>query len=76
MIPFIITENGNIDNFAGGKVDAVYEADDQDFNFYEEQARELQAETSQSIITSVFKLLQVQGIKLEGGRLWESHQHH
>ena len=44
MAPFIITEDGDIDNFAGGKVDTIYQADDEYFDFFEEQARELQAE--------------------------------
>ena len=71
MTPFIITKDGDIDNFVGRKVDAIYQADEEYFNFFKEQTRELQAEKSQSIITSVFELLQV----LQGGRLWESHQH-
>ena len=68
MTHFIITEDGDIDNFVGGKVNTIYQADDQYFNFFKEQAKELQVEKSQSIITSVFELLQVLGIKLGGGR--------
>ena len=28
MTPFVITEEGDIDNFTGGKMEAVYQADD------------------------------------------------
>ena len=75
MTPFIITEDGNINNFVGGKVDDIYQADDQYFDFFKEQVKDLQVEKSLSIITSVFELLQVLGIKLEGGRLQGSHQY-
>ena len=62
MMPFIITKDGDIDKFKGGKMDSIYQADDQYFNFFEEQVKELQAEKSQGIITSIFELLQVVGI--------------
>ena len=75
MTPFIIIEGGDIDNFTGGQVDAIYQADDQHFGFFKEQVKELQVEKSQSIITNVFELLQVLGIKLGGGKLWECHKH-
>ena len=54
MTPFIITEDGNIDKFKGGKIDAIYQADDQYLNIFEELVRELKAEKSQGIITGVF----------------------
>ena len=75
MTPFIITEDGDIDNCAGGRVHAIYQADDQYFNFFKEQVKELQVVKSKSKINSVFELLQVLGGKLEGGRLQESLQH-
>ena len=34
-------------------MDAIYQADDQYFDFFEEQVREWQAKKSQGIITSV-----------------------
>ena len=46
MTPFIITEEGDIDNFTGGKMEAVYQADDQFFEFFEWQVKELQVERS------------------------------
>ena len=68
MTSFIINMDGNIDKFKGGEMDAIYQADDQYFNFFEEQVRKLQAKKSQGIITSIFGLLHVVGIKQEGGR--------
>ena len=53
ITPFIITEDGDVDNFAGGQVDAIYQADDQYFDFFKEQAKELEVEKGQSIITGV-----------------------
>ena len=47
ITPFIITEDGDIDSFAQGKLDAIYQADDQYLDFFEEQTRELQAEKGQ-----------------------------
>ena len=46
MTPFIITEYGDIDNFAGGKVDAIYQAANHYFNFFKEEVREIQVEKS------------------------------
>ena len=54
MTPFIITEDADIDNFTGGKVYAIHQVDDQFFNFFEEEVKELQAGKGQSIITSIF----------------------
>ena len=53
MTPFVITEEGNIDILIGGKMEVVYQADGQLFGFYKGQVKELQAERSQSIVTSV-----------------------
>ena len=38
--PFIITKDGDIDLFAGGEMDVIYQATDEDFNFFESQVRE------------------------------------
>ena len=46
MTPFIITKDGDIDNLAGGKVDAIYQADDQYLDFFKEQVQGLQVEKS------------------------------
>ena len=49
-------------------MDAIYQTDDQYFGFFEGQDRELQVKKSQGIITSVFEVLQIVGIKQEGDR--------
>ena len=67
MMPFIITEDGDVDRFNSGKMNAIYQANDQYFDFFEDEARELQAEKSQGILTSLFELLQVVGVKQGGG---------
>ena len=53
MTPFVITEVRDIDSFTGGKMETKYQVDDQFFEFFEEQVKELHVERSQSIITSV-----------------------
>ena len=57
MTSFVITEEGDINNFTDGKMEAIYQVDDQHFEFFEGQVKELQVERSQSIITSVFPAL-------------------
>ena len=57
MTPFVIIEEGNINNFTCGKIETVYQIDDQFFEFYEGRVKELHVEISQSIITSVFHAL-------------------
>ena len=54
---FVITEDGDIDKFAGEEMDVIYQATDEDFNFFQAQVRELDAERNQSIITSIFRTL-------------------
>ena len=54
---FIITDDGDIDLFAGGGMDVIYQAADKDFNFLENQVKDLNAERNQSIITSIFRTL-------------------
>ena len=54
---FVITEDGDIDRFAGKEMDVIYQAADKDFNFFEAQVRELDVERNQSIINSIFRTL-------------------
>ena len=54
---FIITEDGDIDKFSGEEMDVIYEAFDEDFNFFETQVRELNAERNQSILTCIFRTI-------------------
>ena len=53
MTPFVITAEGDIDNFAGGKMEVIFLADDHYFAFLNEQAKELHAKKNQNIILSV-----------------------
>ena len=57
MTPFIITEDGDIDYFMGGKMETVFQAEDECFEFLEEQVRELQVDKSQGFISSIFRVL-------------------
>ena len=47
----------DIDKFKGGNMDVIYQADDQYFDFFEEQVKELQAKKNQGIKTSVLLAL-------------------
>ena len=71
---FIIMEDGDIDKFTREELDAIYQAADKDFSFFETQVKELDAERNQSIVTSILEPLQVQGTRLEESRLLVSHQ--
>ena len=53
MMPFIITKDSDIDKFEGEEMDSSYQANDQYFNFFEEEVKDLQAKKSKGIITSV-----------------------
>ena len=44
MTPFVITEEGDMNHFTGGKKENIYQADEQYFNFLEGQVRKLKAE--------------------------------
>ena len=57
MTPFVITEEGNIDHFTGGKMENIYNVDERYFDFHEEQVKELKAEKNQSILASIFRVL-------------------
>ena len=72
--PFIITEDGDINRFAGEEMEIICQATDEAFNFFESQVRELDAERNQSIITSILESLQVLGSRLEEGKLSVFHQ--
>ena len=57
LIAFVIMEDGDIDYLGGGKMEMVYQADDQYFKFFDQQGKELHVERSQGFITSVFRPL-------------------
>ena len=46
--PYMVTEVGDIDCFAGGNMESIYYEDDRYSNFLEEQVMELKAEENQS----------------------------
>ena len=57
LTPFVIMEDGDIDYVGGGKMEMVYQADDEYFGFLDQQVKEIHIERSQGIITSVFRAL-------------------
>ena len=67
--PFIITKGGDINTFTGEEMDVIYQAADEDPSFSEAQVKELDAERSQSIVTSILEHLHVLGTKLQEGKL-------
>ena len=54
---FIITEDGDIDQFSSEGMGVIYQAADEDFNSLEAQVRELDAQRNQSVLTSIFRSL-------------------
>ena len=57
LTPFVITKDGNIDYLGGGKMEMVYWADDEYFEFLNQQVKEHHIKKSQGFITSVFRAL-------------------
>ena len=57
LTPFVIMKDGDIDYVGGGKMEMVCWADDEYFEFFDQQVRELHMERSQAFITSVFRAL-------------------
>ena len=51
----IIIKDGDISKFSGEEMDVIYQAADEDFNVFEAQVRELDAEINQSILTGFFR---------------------
>ena len=43
-IPYVITEEGDINHFVGSRMENIYHADDRYSDFLEEQVKELKAE--------------------------------
>ena len=54
---FVIMEHGDIDYVGGGKMEMVYWADDEYFEFLHQQVKETHMERSQGLITSMFRAL-------------------
>ena len=57
LTPFVIMEDGDINYVGGDKMQTVYWADDEYFEFLNQQVKELHMERSQGFITSVFRAL-------------------
>ena len=57
LTPFVIMEDGDIDYVGGGKMEMFYQADDEYFEFLNQQVKELHIERSQGFIKSVFRAL-------------------
>ena len=55
--PYAVTQEGNIDHFAGGKMEIIYHADSRYSDFLEEQVKELKAEKNQSFLANKFRAL-------------------
>ena len=57
LAAFVITEDSDIDYIGGGRMEMVYQANDQYFKFLNQQVKELHMERSQGFITSTFRAL-------------------
>ena len=55
--PYMVTEEGGIDHFAGDKMENIYHADDRYSDFHKEQVKELKAEKNQSSLANMFRNL-------------------
>ena len=49
--PYMVTKEGNIDHFAGGKKENIYHANDRCSDFLEEQVKELKAEKKSKLFS-------------------------
>ena len=56
-IPYMITKEGDIDHFAGDKIENIYHADDRYSDFLEDQVKELKAEKCQNFLGNMFRVL-------------------
>ena len=57
LTPFVILKDGNINYVGGGRMEMVYWTDDEYFEFLNQQVKELHMESSQGLITSMFRAL-------------------
>ena len=55
--PYVVTEEGDIDHFTGGKMENIYHVDDRYSDYHEEQVKELKAEKNQSFLANMFRAL-------------------
>ena len=57
LTAFVITEDSDIDCMGGGKMEMVYHANNQYFEFLNQQVKELHMEKSQGFIKSIFRAI-------------------
>ena len=57
MCPFVISGEGDINHSTRVKMENIYQADEQYFNFLEGQLRELKAEKNLNILACVFRTI-------------------
>ena len=57
LTAFVIMEDGDPDYVGGGKMEMVYQANDQYIKFLNQQEKVLHMESSQGFITSIFQAL-------------------
>ena len=53
--PFIITKELHMDEFLGGEMDVVYQANDDEFSYLEAQVKENKAETLGGLFSNIYK---------------------
>ena len=56
-IPYMVTKEGDIDNFTRGRMENIYNADDRYSDFLEEQVKKFKAEKSQSFLGNMLRVL-------------------
>ena len=56
-IPYVVTEEGDIDHFVGGTMENIYHTDDRYSGILERQVKKLKAEKSQSFLGNMLRVL-------------------
>ena len=56
LTQFVTTKDGDINYMGGGKMEMVYQADDEYFEFFDQQVKELHMERSQGFTTGMFRV--------------------
>ena len=55
--PYMVTEEGDINHFAGGKMENIYHADGRYSDFLEKEVKEFKVEKNQSFLGNMFRAL-------------------
>ena len=56
-IPYMVSEEGNIDHFVGGRMENIYHVDDRYSDFLDGQVKELKAEKNLSFLCNMLRVL-------------------